>query len=126
MINSSINPSVDPCEDFYQYVCGGWIQEKLSIKYNYPDKFQEAEGVISKDLNKLIEDTFRNPNISDTSTAISKAEIFYHSCVNMCSNMERQHELSGYVLRATVNREYNFFQKFVLKKKKKKKKKNEI
>ena len=89
MINSSINSSVDPCEDFYQYVCGGWIQDKLSIKHNYPDKFQEAEGEISKDLNKLINDTFTNPNISDTSTAISKAELFYHSCVNMCSSMER-------------------------------------
>ena len=89
MINSSINHSIDPCEDFYQYVCGGWIQEKLSINYNYPDKFQEAEGVISKDLNKLILEKFKNPNITDTSTAISKAEIFYHSCVTMCSNMER-------------------------------------
>ena len=88
MIRSSINPSVDPCEDFYQYVCGEWIQDKLSNNYNYPDKFKEVESEIGKDLEKLIQDTFTNQN-NDTSSAKSKAEIYYHSCVDMCSNMER-------------------------------------
>ena len=90
MIRSSINKSsVDPCEDFYQYVCGGWIQDKLSISYNYLDKFEEVESEIGRDLKELIKDTFTNLNIDDSSTAISKAEIFYYSCVDMCSNMER-------------------------------------
>ena len=88
MIRSSINPSVDPCEDFYQYVCGGWIQDKLRIKHNYPDKFKEVESEIGEDLKKLINKTFTNQNI-DTSSAKSKAEIYYQSCVDMCSNMER-------------------------------------
>ena len=88
MINSSINLSIDPCEDFYQYVCGGWIQDKLSNKYNYPDKFKEVESKIGQDLKNLIQEKFTNQSI-DTSSAKSKADIYYHSCVNMCSNMER-------------------------------------
>ncbi|KAH7936255.1 hypothetical protein HPB52_020961 [Rhipicephalus sanguineus] len=25
LVNASLNASVDPCDDFYSYVCGGWI-----------------------------------------------------------------------------------------------------
>ncbi|XP_052269656.1 endothelin-converting enzyme homolog isoform X4 [Dreissena polymorpha] len=39
---SAMDPSADPCEDFHQYACGGWLRE-TPIPPGYPlwDRFQE-------------------------------------------------------------------------------------
>lgn len=38
----TMDPTADPCEDFHQYACGGWLKE-TPIPPGYPvwDRFQE-------------------------------------------------------------------------------------
>ena len=39
---SAMDPSMDPCEDFHQYACGGWLKETpIQPGYLIWDRFQE-------------------------------------------------------------------------------------
>jgi predicted metalloendopeptidase len=38
----AMDPTADPCEDFHQYACGGWLKETpIPPGYRVWDRFQE-------------------------------------------------------------------------------------
>ncbi|KAK7881144.1 hypothetical protein WMY93_029553 [Mugilogobius chulae] len=78
-ILSKIDRSVDPCEDFYSYSCGGWLKENPipedSSSYGiYPWLRQHVDIK----LKELLEASSN----ADELEAVKKAKMLYRSCLN--------------------------------------------
>uniref|UniRef100_A0A665X4T5 Phosphate regulating endopeptidase homolog, X-linked n=1 Tax=Echeneis naucrates TaxID=173247 RepID=A0A665X4T5_ECHNA len=90
---SKMDRSVDPCEDFYSFSCGGWLKENPipedSSSYGiYPWLRQHVDI----QLKELLE----APSKPDELEAVSKAKILYRSCIN---EGESNRHVPGFVTR---------------------------
>ncbi|CAG2117658.1 unnamed protein product, partial [Medioppia subpectinata] len=86
-IINAIDLKADPCDDFYQYACGGWVRDNplpdgKSIWGTFGKLWQENQLV----MKNVLEDTKSN---SQTNNAETKARIYYHSCVDKNETMEK-------------------------------------
>ncbi|CAH1248352.1 UBE3A [Branchiostoma lanceolatum] len=75
----NMNPEADPCEDFYEYACGGWLKNTvLPPESGRLSSFSEPSSFIVAVMRSLLEAT----NFESDVEAIQKARAFYQSCLN--------------------------------------------
>lgn len=83
-IYKSINKNMNPCEDFYEYACGGWLKANL-IPTGFP-RWGTLSSITYR--NQLVLKEQLELNLSNATQAEQKARDFYRSCIDPQNKIE--------------------------------------
>ncbi|XP_065669105.1 endothelin-converting enzyme homolog isoform X2 [Hydra vulgaris] len=79
-IKASLNESEDPCNDFYNFACGGW---KASHEIPSSENEITAFTILNQQIEDELHDLLSADPIKKESNALKKARLFYKSCMNI-------------------------------------------
>lgn len=83
---NSMDPSVDPCEDFYTFACGGWIN-----KHVIPSGHARWStfGELWKSNQEVMKRVIEKPLNASESDAEIKAKLYYQSCMDKNKTIDK-------------------------------------
>ncbi|XP_060756799.1 phosphate-regulating neutral endopeptidase PHEX isoform X1 [Neoarius graeffei] len=78
-ILNKMDPSANPCDDFYQYACGGWLRE------NPIPEDSSSYGIypwLRHNVDLKLKELLEQPTADGDIEAVKKAKMLYRSCMN--------------------------------------------
>ncbi|XP_054166758.1 neprilysin-2-like [Oppia nitens] len=82
----TIDETVSPCDDFYQFSCGKWIESTVIPEHKSSQStFDELQDELNKKLRVLIEENHNNNNVINNDNKmpiVTKIKDLYYSCMN--------------------------------------------
>ncbi|XP_044798820.1 membrane metallo-endopeptidase-like 1 isoform X4 [Bubalus bubalis] len=77
-ILQNMDPSMEPCNDFYQYACGGWLRRHVIPETN---SRYSVFDILRDELEIILKAVLENSTTKDR-PAVQKAKVLYRSCMN--------------------------------------------
>lgn len=76
---AKLDETVDPCEDFYRFACGGFIKSTvIPDDKSTMEVFTELDDILKKELNDILNSTVTSDDIEP----IANSKRFFKACLN--------------------------------------------
>ncbi len=77
---ASMDPAANPCEDFFQYACGGWIaKNEIPADKSTWGRFHEINDRIEIELRKILDESVKAPKSEPVRARLGA---FYQACMD--------------------------------------------
>ncbi|ETE64101.1 Neprilysin [Ophiophagus hannah] len=89
-IIENMDTAAEPCNNFYQYACGGWLKKHIipetSSRYSNFD-------ILRDELEVVLKDVLEKKDSNDIE-AVAKAKMLYRSCINESSTWSAEKSIA--------------------------------